>query len=373
MKQRTQRNYSMPFVFEVVVCKDNMYYSVAINRSDNVKYKVDYYAVCDNPNFNFLKKRYHEDFECYFNKAGTYRIALHGAFPGLCFKDYDRSGNELYWGSYWNGMGRQKLTRDNEDWYYRDYYGVYLSNIIAWGSNEWMNMERMFNGCRYIRISAMDAPDLRHVRSLYKMFNWCVYFNSYIDHWDVSQITDMSYMFANALRFNKPLNRWDVSHVKYMNGMFCFARSFNQPLDKWDVSNVTNMDEMFKNAWEFNQPLNTWNVSNVNHMASMFSVDRWRPTKYYDEDGLATIWNFSGNAEGCFNHPLDRWNVSNVEDMSDMFSGQTRFNQPLNAWDISKVKNMSRMFKGAESFKQCMADWDLSRVKHTEDMYADVG
>ena len=53
--------------------------------------------------------------------------------------------------------------------------------------------------------------------------------------------------------------------------MFNNARKFNSPLDNWDVSQVTDMSYMFRNCLEFNQPLNSWDVSNVTNMYSEYA------------------------------------------------------------------------------------------------------
>ena len=78
-------------------------------------------------------------------------------------------------------------------------------------------------------------------------------FNTNINFWDTSQVTNMKFIFISASAFNQPLNNWDVSNVTNMEGMFQYASSFNQNIENWNVSNVTNVSDV--NAVSaFNQP-----------------------------------------------------------------------------------------------------------------------
>ena len=240
-----------------------------------IDFKVDYYGQCDNSNCIFEKKRYHGDFQCYFTKSGIYRISLYGTFPGFCFCDVMGGTHDSEMDSM---LIRHLHYVDEVEQGFPDYefsvgvidYDIYVWNIIAWGSNRWLKMDRMFEHCRYLGISAIDAPNLRHVTSLDRMFYGCTHFNSNLNHWDVSHIQSMHGTFAHTMCFNKPLQRWNVSNVTNMTDMFNFARAFNQPLNRWDVSHVESMWNMFEGAKSFNQPLNHWDVSHVRDMCNMF-------------------------------------------------------------------------------------------------------
>ena len=47
---------------------------------------------------------------------------------------------------------------------------------------------------------------------------------------------------------------------------FMGRKTFDTDINNWDVSNVTNMNSMFANVNFFNKPLNNWDVSNVENM-----------------------------------------------------------------------------------------------------------
>mgnify|MGYP002517154070 CR=1 FL=1 len=67
----------------------------------------------------------------------------------------------------------------------------------------------------------------------------------------MSNATSLDMMFGDS-NFNSPLNNWDVSNVTNMIGTFYDAAKFNKPLNKWNVSNVISMDMMFNGATSFN-------------------------------------------------------------------------------------------------------------------------
>ncbi len=222
-----------------------------------------------------------------------------------------------------------------------------LTKVTHWGTTQWTSLTKAFSGCGNMDITATDKPDLSSVTDLSMMFQTCgnLVYNTSINDWDVSHITNMSGMFATATEFNQPLNNWDVSNVTNMQGMFAEALKFNQPLNNWVVSSVTNMSGTFVAAMKFNQNINSWSVSNVTDMSNMF-----------------------GNADD-FNQPLNNWVTSKVTNMSGMFSMASKFNQDINSWDVSKVTNMSGMFDGAKVFNKPLNNWDVSKVTDMSSMF----
>ncbi len=223
-----------------------------------------------------------------------------------------------------------------------------IISINQWGTGQWSSMSGAFYGCENLESNATDKPDLSNVTDMQNMFRDATKFNSDINDWNVSNVTNMSYMFystnLNSSNFNQPLNNWDVSSVTDMTRMFYRAYKFNQPLNDWNVSNVTYMLSMFDTASSFNQPLDDWNVGNVINMETMFQHTN------------------------SFNQPLNNWNVSSVTNMFGMFYDAPSFNQPLNDWNVTNVTQMPYMFQKAYSFDQDLGDWNVSNVTNMSDM-----
>jgi len=240
-----------------------------------------------------------------YKKAGEYTVKISGRFPHLLMhassdlSSYDRR----------EGENAAKLIR-----------------VVDWGTLRWKSMRNMFAYCANLELDTSSRPDLKEVHSLRNMFYGAGAFDSDINDWNVSSVTDMSGMFYEAGRFNQPLNHWDVSHVKDMSRLFSFAAVFDQPLNDWNVSSVTTMAGMFKGAARFNQPLDHWDVSHVTDMAEMFAYTR------------------------SFNQPLDHWDVSRVIRMDGMFRFAKAFHdQDLSRWDVSQVIRYKGFLHGAGS------------------------
>ncbi len=151
------------------------------------------------------------------------------------------------------------------------------------------------------------------------------------------QVTNMNNLFRNSL-FNSDINYWNTSLVTNLSGAFYGTSNFNQPLSNWDVGNVDDISGLFYDSINFNQPLSNWNVSNVVDMRGTFS------------------------GATSFNQPLSNWDVVNVENMAGMFYGTNNFNQPLNSWNVVKVTNMSYMFYDAINFNQNLSCWDVTLI-----------
>ena len=247
-----------------------------------------------------------------------------------------------------------------------------LTKVTQWGTTAWTSLAKAFMGCGNMDITATDKPDLSSVTDLSMMFQTCgnLVYNTSINDWDVSHITNMSNMFATATEFNQPLNNWDVSNVTNMSGMFAEALKFNQPLNNWVVSSVTNMSGTFVAAMKFNQNINSWNVSNVTDMSNMFGnaddfnqpLNNWVTSKVTNMSGMFSM-------ASKFNQDINSWDVSKVTNMSDMFNNAKVFNKPLNNWDVSKVTNMSSMFRYTDLFNQDITGWDVSAVTNMQSMF----
>ena len=248
-----------------------------------------------------------------------------------------------------------------------------LLEIQQWGSVKWASMQKAFQGCSNLTVTAADIPDLSNVNDMSYMFNKAYLFNSNIDNWDVSNVTDMSGMFWGCHSFSQDIGNWDVSSVTDMNYMFSDAKSFNQNLSNWDVSNVKNMSYMFLYANSFNGDISNWDVSSVTDMSYMFSdaalfncdISNWDVSSVIDMSYMF----FNATA---FNADISRWDVSNVVNMVDMFAYESSFNCDIGNWNVSNVMNMSGMFFAATSFNQDIGNWDVSNVNDMNDFLTGV-
>ena len=191
-----------------------------------------------------------------------------------------------------------------------------IVDVSQWGTIKWITMNRAFNSCANLDVSATDSPDLSNTTELRYMFIGCssLIGNSSFNNWNTSNITNMGEMFLDASKFNSPIGNWNTSNVTNMASMFNGASAFNQDIGDWNTSNVTNMNEMFHYAKAFNQPIGNWNTSKVTQMTWMFG--------------------YANN----FNQPIGNWDISNVEFIFDMFYHARSFNQSLESWNLSKVK-----------------------------------
>ena len=133
-----------------------------------------------------------------------------------------------------------------------------------------------------------NTPRVVLIGNMNKKFRGCREFNSPVDRWDTSRVTDMSGMFAYARAFNQPLNGWDTSRVTRMVGMFCYAESFNQSLQEWDTSRVIDMAQMFYGAYTFNQFMDHWDIGNVRYMSQMFTESHAPDRPFKSRDGSSS-------------------------------------------------------------------------------------
>ena len=251
-----------------------------------------------------------------YTTAGTYTVAISGAFPRLSFND---------------GGDKDKIL-----------------SVENWGDQIWNTMSRAFKGCTNLIINATDTPDLSQVTSMAEMFDGAIAMNQDIGDWDVSNVQNLDGMFRNT-PFNQDISNWDVSNVSVFAFMFDGATAFNQNLSAWGtrLGSADNMASMFRNATNFNGNIENWDVTTVTNMVGVF-------------EGTA------------FNRNINNWNVNNVQNMAFMFSDATAFNQPLNDWAtrLGNVTDMTNMFEGAIAFNQDISTWDVSNVQLMAGMFS---
>src|SRR5690606_4398926 len=134
-----------------------------------------------------------------------------------------------------------------------------LLEVKNWGTVHWSRF--MFYGCKNLKITATDIPDLRGVTDLSSTFALSgIDVIPNINDWDVSTVTNLSNLFENLTDFNQSLDNWDVSNVIRMSFMFDGATKFNQPLDSWDVRKLQSISYMLRDASSFNQSLAAWQM-----------------------------------------------------------------------------------------------------------------
>ena len=238
-----------PFIVEVYTTKPDTEVIIPITSSNDSHYdKFKYNHSCDNiytvncGDGILINKNDHLNIHCFYKNSGTHDIFISGQLHGI------------------------RLVDHNDISEIRPYYFI---NVKQWGNIPWHDLSYFADSCKWLTISANDAPNLRFAKVIDRMFSY-THINININHWNVSQVESMHGMFMGNDVYNQPMDNWDTSQVFNMSNMFEFATSFNQPLTSWDVSNVTNMREMFGFASKFNQPLDLWNVSNVLDMTGMF-------------------------------------------------------------------------------------------------------
>jgi surface protein len=271
---------------------------------------------------------------------GYWTISITGQFPAIRFMGVGGGGDKLK-----------------------------LLEINNWGTGTWSTFLGAFAGCSNLIGIFLDTPVLAPGASLGLMFNGCSAFNSNIDNWDVSTVTNMGGMFYGASSFNQPIGSWNVSSVTDMGFMFRSAGSFNQPIDTWNVGAVTNMNNMFS-ATSFNQNISTWNVSAVTDMGFMFEEASSfnQPIGTWSVGAVTDMSRMFASATS-FNEPIGNWNVGAVNNMFGMFQNATSFNKPIGNWNVGSVNNMFSMFQNATSFNQPIGNWNVSAVNDMLSMF----
>lgn len=191
-----------------------------------------------------------------------------------------------------------------------------IINIKQWGV--YFNVgNRQFENCNNLDITATDTPIITS-NILQRTFqNTAVIFNSTINNWDVSSVTNYTQTFQNTPLFNQPLNNWDVSSATSFNSMFRNSSNngiFNQPLNNWNVGNVTLFNTMFQGQVLFNQDIGNWQTQSALIMVNMF------------------------NNCYAFNQDISNWDFSSLNNANSLL--QFMLNKTFNDYDATYYDNL---------------------------------
>lgn len=153
-----------------------------------------------------------------------------------------------------------------------DVYREKLRDVLKWGGIVWQDWSGMFRDCAgFTGLTATDLPNLSNVTSfsyLAGSSNFGNHYNSTVQNWDVSNVTDMSY-FSHYGTWKNKISNWDTSNVTNFDS---FLRSNSQfdnggdlaDMDNFDVSSATNMRFMLNRTTQMtNIYIGSWDVSNV--------------------------------------------------------------------------------------------------------------
>ncbi|MEE9493466.1 MAG: BspA family leucine-rich repeat surface protein [Gammaproteobacteria bacterium] len=162
------------------------FYINAINNQ-NYSYHVD----CNNDGVNEATAQT-SGYLCQYQSEGEYIVSITGIFPQF-------------------SMHSDRFIRNHEK----------LLAIEQWGTGEWLSFAFSFSGAINLTlINAQDTPNLSKALSLQHMFSEANQFNSDINNWGVSTVTDMRSMFSQANSFDQNLGNWDIRNVTRMSSMF---------------------------------------------------------------------------------------------------------------------------------------------------------
>ena len=121
------------------------------------------------------------------------------------------------------------------------------TNINFWDTSNVTNMRNLFE-CRFFPLMFSKI----YLIGMYLMLLICFQCLVLLDHLikmliqlETSSVTNMRMMFNNATAFNQDIGNWDTSNVTTMIGMFSDASAFNQNLSTWCVSNIVSEPTSF--------------------------------------------------------------------------------------------------------------------------------
>jgi len=253
------------FIFKIKVDSTNDTFTIPV--SPNLSYHYLYEVDWGDGTVLFNEESFTHTYSNLSATPTEFTIKIFGVFPTIDFSANDSS--------------------DDND--------AMITEIVNWGTIEWLDFSNSFEGCINLTI-ASDAgvPNLLGAKNLSNAFYGCTSLNSdgNWENWNTSTITNLSGMFEGCSGFNGNISGWNISNVTDMNSMFSGASAFNVDVSGWSTNNVANMNSLFKDTNAFNYSLENWNISSVSNIEGMFENANGYSTSNFD--ATMTGW-YSGS------------------------------------------------------------------------------
>lgn len=264
-----------------------------------------------------------------YASAGTYTIKITNELRGWRF---DNSGdilkflNIINWGVFEHTTFRAFQGCENFTLTATD-----APTFVTSGSPSTTRADGFFSACSQVN-DPVNHWDISGITNLNTFFNTASLFNQPLSNWDVSSVTTFNQMFRKANSFNQDISSWSIntSSSVDMQSMFLNNSAFNTSIDNWDVSEVTNMNQMFRGS-VYNQQLNSWDVSNVTNTQKMFSFpvsgvggNFNQPLSNWNVSNVTTMQEmFKKNT--AFNQDISSWNIVKVSNATNFMQNVSTF------------------------------------------------
>ena len=330
---------------------------------------------------------------------------------------------------------KYKIILGNDGLSFKDvfsYYGNKQVTISQFGDIPLSRGGEQFANLPNLVISETNKPTILTNTSLNKTFFNSTNFNSNINTWIFSNVTNMTSMFQNATAFNNnntPMN-WtcnsnlvadnfgDGSALYINNGDYILnfgnasridgMTSIQTPINKYDGTIVYSFTNTGLGPFRNSLPI-------INSSGS-FSFIRVFQSISNDRTGITIIYNIPNGIRGddgfsfknvklyyqyygigggrsysnviihqFGNVPLSRAgeqfaylaNITILDSptilpntsLNDAFYLCTNFNSNISNWNVSNVTNMSSMFKLCEFYNSNLNNWDVSNVTDMSNMF----
>ena len=209
--------------------------------------------------------------------------------------------------------------------------GKFNADLSGWasGSQNFYNIEAMFEGCSNFEGVGLETWNMRHPIKDGKMTSFAkrTKVSNQFSDWRIPNLTNTLGLWQDASTFNSDVSNWDFSNVVNANNMFGNCSMFNSDIGtgaqgKPFTANLTNAGNMFKSCREFNGSLEGMDVYGINYAGSMF--------------------------DGCtqFNQDISNWDTRQLKVVTYMFRGATSFDQDLSSWCVPSITQSGAAFDG---------------------------
>lgn len=234
-----------------------------------------------------------------------------------------------------------------------DVYREKLRDVLNWGTIVWQDWTNMFRSCNgFTGLTATDLPNLSNVTSFLMLSfvgNFGNHYNSTVQNWDVSNVTNMS-GFSYYGSWRNKISTWDTSNVTSFENFLRSNGNFDNggdlaDMDNFDVSSAINMNWMFNRTTQMeNVYIGSWDVSNVTSMNTIFNplvmsnsgVENW---------DISNVSNFNQfNAYGQTDISLANWTpISMTSALGFWFNNNSmstaNYDATLISWAAQTLQN----------------------------------
>lgn len=296
------------------------------------------------------------------------------------------------------GVYTVEITGTIIGWAFGNHNALNIVEISQWGDLKLGDTKGQFFGCRNLKITAADIPDLTGVSSLENAFRECTSLENIpnLENWQTGNISRMSDMLLGATSFHQDITNLDFSSVEDLDiipeskdsikDLLEFWKSYDRSLtftSRWQVydshAKEISLPLVRNGRYHFIVDWGDGSRDEITSWADKNKIHQYESSGIYDVQisGIIEGWSFSETSFSARNLlEIQSWGPLKWGNTQWQFFGCEKLSITAeDVPDLSATRSLAYAFSNCRklTFFSSINNWDVSGVTTVKGMFWNSG